>query len=552
MAISEVDRHLSRLSDLKRLRSPLEDDWNAIDELVFRRRSRFGNTTSRETYSRRLKGQRGDNTAGKGIDNLISGLESLMFGRAPYRVIPADDGERGSEPAQIIGDRLSERLNRALFNERAGFAPVRRKIFGGAAGFGTAGMITGIDMQEKALVFQHLPLPQTYIAEDHRGRVTTIYREFTLTAEQAVEWFRDGASSDVKRDMERQPDKRRVYVMAVEPAQNVTALPGSPKPSAVTYLDVGSNRVVQRGMWARMRAHIVRWETLEDSPYGWCPVLTILDEIKGTNKQVVSNLQAAHQMIRPQVYQAGGHGFNEVGRTPNSVINYAPSVVGGELKFERFPGPENLPISLEMQQASQGSIREGLYAHLLNVPIGPEMTATEFLGRLQEIVRAIGPSIGRFIAEWAQPAAASAMDLLASDHAFDDILAGSPYEGLPMAFWHVDFQSPVDRARDQDDAQSVTQMLQFTAAVAGVDPIAVQGFDADEAQHYVRRKIGAPAAILKSRDAMLQIRNTIAQQQALQQAIQTAGAAGAAGNELAALDQNAGLAGAAGFAGTQA
>lgn len=551
MAISEVDRHTSRLTDLKRLRSPLEDDWNAIDELVFRRRSRFGNTTSRETYSRRLKGKRGDNTAGKGIDNLISGLESLMFGRAPYRVVPADDGERGSEQAQVIGDLLSQRLNAAVFNERAGFAPVRRKVFGGSAGYGTAGMITGIDTQEKALVFQHLPLPQTYISEDHRGRITTIYREFTLTAEQAVEWFQDGVAPDVKRDMERTPDKRRVYVMAVEPARDLVALPGTPKPAKVTYLDLGANRVVSRGMWMRMRAHITRWEALEDSPYGGSPVLTILDEIKGTNKQVVSNLQAAHQMIRPQVYQAGGHGFNEVGRTPNSVINYAPSTVGGELKFERFPGPENLPISLEMQQASQGSIREGLYAHLLNVPIGPEMTATEFLGRLQEIVRAIGPSIGRFISEWAQPAAASAMELMASDNAFADILAGTPYEGLPMSFWHVDFQSPVDRARDQDDAQSVTQMLQFTAAVAGVDPIAVQGFNADEAQHYVRRKIGAPAAILKDRDAMLQIRNTIAQQQALQTAIQTAQAGAVAGQDLAALDKEAGLAQASGFAGTQ-
>ena len=544
MAIAEIDRIEGRFSDMKSARTVLEDDLNTIDEFVFRREARFGNQNDRSTFQRRYKGKRGDNTAGKGIDNLISGLESLMFGRAPYKVIPVNDSLRDNQDVEEIGDRIAERLNNAMFNERAGFAPIRRKIFGGAAGYGTAGMMTAIDVAEKALVFTHLPFPQCYLAEDHRGRVTTIYRETAMTAGQAISFFGEGVVSETtRRNAETRPDQKSTYLMAVEPDGSKSPYPGTPPPSKVTYVDTEAHKIIKRGMWRRLRANFVRWEGLENSPYGWAPTMTILDDIKSAQVMHRDNIAAGHQLLRPQIYKAGGGKYTELGRSPNSIVNYAPTTEGGELKFERMPGPENVPFTLEMLQWEQQGIREGLYAHLLNVPMTPDMTATEFLGRLQEIVRAIGPAIGRFIAEWAQPAAANALEMMAADHYFDDILAGTMFENVPIDAWHVDFVSPVDRARDQDDAQSIIQMLQFTASVGGVDQIAMQGFNADVAMHQLREKIGAPAELLKDLDAMQELRATLAQQQAIDTAIARTQQAGDAGQSLVGLDRAAGLAG---------
>lgn len=528
--MAEVDDYLSRLGTLRKLRAPLHDDWNTIDMFVLRRQPRFGRQNEIKDFERRFKGRRGDNTAGKALDNLASGTESLMFGREPYRVMARDDRLRDDPAVEKVADALSERLNGAMLNDRAGFAPVRRKIFMGCAAHGCSAMFTGIDTGRKSLTFQHVPLPQVFLSEDHRGAVDTVYREFSLTARQAIQRFGDRVHPSTREVARRDPEQAGRYLMVVEPVSEISTM------ARVVHVDVNNNMIVGRGMWRMPRFHAVRWESTEESPYGWSPVLRNLDDIKGINKQRESNYRAVHQLINPQVYVAGG-GYKYIGESPNAIVHYRPSTTGGTLQFERMPGPENVPISLEMIQADQASIREGLFAHLLNVPISPDMTATEFLGRLQEIVRAIGPAIGRLISEWGQPAAAAAFDLMYRDFAFTDILDGTPFESAPPDIWHIDFVSPVDRARDQDEANSILQMVQFAAAVGGVEPIAARTLDGEEAVRQLRDKIGAPAEILRDDDAMRQLRDTLEGTEALQQGVDIAGRAASAGRDIVELNR---------------
>ncbi|HHS9465458.1 TPA: portal protein [Raoultella planticola] len=367
------------------------------------------------------------------------------------------------------------------------------------------------DRDEGGLSFQQWLLSQCYVASTRRdGIVDTIYRCYQLTAAQAVKEFGEKNVSEKIRDAaKKSPDDKFEFMHCIFPRETymVNARLAKNLRFASYNVEVSGKRIVRESGYHEFPCCAPRWMKIPGTSYGIGPVYDALPDCKELNEtkrmeKAAQDLAIAGMWIaeddgvlNPRTVKVGPRRII----VANSTDSMKPLLTGADFN-----------VAFSAEDRLQASIRKIMMADQLQPQDGPAMTATEVHVRVALIRQLLGPVYGRFQAEYLQPLVERCFGLAYRAGAFPP----AP-ESLQDANFNVRYISPLARAQQLENVTAIERLGANVANLAQVAPEVTDLIDADEATRVIADALGVPAKVIRTSDAVEQLRQQ--RQQAQQQ-----------------------------------
>lgn len=531
-----ADKIVKRLAALKSLRWPHEEVWReCFDHTYPLRGSGFSSDVIDAQQGQTKRANLLDATATDAVRILAS---AIMSGLTPAnsRWFQLDVGQESEDERRWLDDSaqvLWENIHMANFDAAAFEAVVDVVCAGWFA------LYIEEDPDEGGLRFHQWPLSSVYASTtDPCEGVDTVYRCFTLTAEQAVAEFGEdeegieggksfGVSAKTAKLAKEKPDEKIEFVHAIYPRQPKIDNPRMARnlPVASCHIEVKEKRIVRESGYHEMPVIVPRWMLIPDSVYGVGPVFDALPDVKMLNELKRMELAAADLAIagmwiaeddgvlNPRTVKVGPRKII----VANSVESMKPLQTGA-----------NFQLSEKLTDQLQRAIRKVLMADQLQPQDGPAMTATEVHVRVNLIRQLLGPIYGRLQAEYLQPLIERCFGLAYRAGAFGpapDSIAGREFS--------VRYISPLARAQKLEDVTAIERLHMNIANIAQVKPDVLDLIDEDAAVRVLSDALGVPTKVVRKTADVEQLRQQRAQQQqAAQQQAQMAQVQQVAGEEM--------------------
>ncbi|MDR4742718.1 portal protein [Klebsiella pneumoniae] len=373
------------------------------------------------------------------------------------------------------------------------------------------------DREEGGFSFQQWPLAQCYVTSTRRdGIVDTIYRRYQLTAEQAIKEFgADKVSKKIRDAAAKKPDDKFDFLHCIFPRQNyvVNARLAKNLRFASYNVEVSGKLIVRESGYHEFPCCVPRWMKIPGTPYGIGPVYDALPDCKELNEtkrmeKAAQDLAIAGMWIaeddgvlNPRTVKVGPRRII----VANSTESMKPLLTGADFN-----------VAFTAEERLQASIRKIMMADQLQPQDGPAMTATEVHVRVALIRQLLGPVYGRFQAEYLQPLVERCFGLAYRAGVFPP----AP-DSLQNANFNVRYISPLARAQQLENVTAIERLGANVANLAKVSPDVTDLVDTDEATRVIADALGVPAKVIRSSDAVEQLRQQRqqAQQQQARQAL---------------------------------
>jgi hypothetical protein len=392
--------------------------------------------------------------------------------------------------------------------------------------------------------FEEWPLASCWAATSKRdGLVDTVYYQFSLTAQQAVnEYGADKVSDKISKTLEKKPYTLFNFVQAIFPREKEAD--GKPQrvkdkllPFASLHVEVDSKTVVRDSGYHEFPVVFPRWMKLPGSVYAQGPLSRALPDIKSLN-EVKRLVFANADMAIAGMWGAVDDGVIN----PKTVRIGARKIVMMASKDSFFPLQPggNFDLSMLVTQDLQKSIRRIMMADLLETNTeGPAKTATEWHYRVNLIRQLLGPMFGRIQSEYLIPLVWRCFWI-----AFRKGLLGEMPPEAQGDNLQLQFQGPLARAQKLEEVASMDRYEQSLLAQHQVAPTVLDNYNIDEATRHRADLLGVPAKLIVDMEEVKQLRQVRADQAAkVQQQQAQAQMTGKAGQAAPAVNQVAGIGG---------
>ncbi len=493
--------------------------WEDIATYVISRRANF---LEKSTSGEKLGSLIYDNTATGAVDDLASALHGNMTNPAiPWFGLIVE----GFEDDKTV-DAWLEEVSKALmtvFNTSSNFQTAINEVYLDLVSLGTADMFSDIVDGNKIRFTPENP-KNIVIAEDYQGRVETHYRLIQYTAAQIQERFPKATYSKGVQDALKDAkdlDKSFDILHLVAPYDERL----HPKPKGLKkgqrakyvslYLEKEEKNLLTSGMYSTFPYAVPRWSKMTGEKYGRSPAMKAMGDIRTLNELVKLTLAAVDKAVDPPV-QMPDEGFSSPINLGSRGTNfYDPAQQG---RIEPIMSGANIPAGLEQKAQLVDSIRTAFYLDRLELPGGPQMTATEILERTQRQMQRMGPVTGRLSNELLKPIIDRTYDLMVQIDALEEDeekrLLPEPPEVLDGVDFEIKYQSPLAKAQREFEFTSMQRLLSFIMPILEVSPEVGDKFDADKAVEIAVDILGVPGEVLNDNKTVKEIRE---QRAALQQ-----------------------------------
>lgn len=531
---------LKRLAEAKSARTIVEQHWRDCYDLTYPMRGSAmgldnpGAATSGTADSRLSNGldrqaQLYDSTGADAVRVLAS---QMVTGTTPSssRWIELKLDDVDDEGTQFL-EKLSELT--WLNIHASGFDPVAFEAMLDTTVAGCPALYVEEAPPEATVpyAFDLWPMASTYYATTRSdGVIDTVYREYTLTAEQAMGEFGALTPEKVREQAMAKPDATSTYVQAIYPRTD--AKPGSRLarnlPFASCTIHVESKKIVRERGYHEFPVVVPRWMKLPGSVYATGAVSEALPDLRTLNEIVGMVLQNADLAI------AGMWGAADDGvLNPKTVKIGARKIVMMASKDSMWPlqPATNFDVSAMEIDRLQRTIRRCLMADQLQPQDGPAMTATEVSVRVQLVRQILGPVYGRLFHDYLQRLVERCVGI-----ALRSGVLGIPPKSVQGREPRIEYENPLARSQRATDVQAMDLYEGAIGAQAGAGLTdAVDLYDWDESRRHRARLLGVPARLIPDADSVAQVRKqrqeaaAAAAQQAQQQQLLAGVAAGAQG-----------------------
>ena len=367
------------------------------------------------------------------------------------------------------------------------------------------------DREEGGYTFQQWPLSQVFVTSTRRdGIVDTVYRRYQLTAEQAVKEFgKDKVGAKILDAAKNKPDDKFDFLHAIFPRDGyvVNARLARNMRFASFNVDISNKQVVRESGYHEFPCCVPRWMKIPGGAYGIGPVYDALPDCKELNEtkrmeKAAQDLAIAGMWIaeddgvlNPRTVKVGPRRII----VANSTDSMKPLLTGADFN-----------VAFTAEERLQAAIRKIMMADQLQPQDGPAMTATEVHVRVALIRQLLGPVYGRFQAEYLQPLVQRCFGIALRAGVFSQ-----PPESLQNTNFNVRYISPLARAQQLEDVTAIERLGANVASMAAISQDVVDLVDTDEATRVVADALGVPAKVIRSADAVADLRQQ--RQQAQQQ-----------------------------------
>lgn len=511
---------IRRLGAMKSERSVHEHVWRACLDLTYPELSDglSGDSVDAGTAQNK-RAESLDSTAADGVRMLAS---QVMGGMTPANAVwPAFDVGDETDEEQRWLDHAAERVWEAIHGANYDAAKFEGLLYVMCAGW----MVLFIDEDGDRLTFQQFPIGQCYLAASRPGgRVDTLYREFRLSAEQAVAQYGDDVSQAVRDAAGKEPGKTFPFVHAIYPRTAYT--PGSKLPRnlpfASCHVEVASKKLVRESGYHEQPFVAPRWSQIPGSPYATGPVSQALPTIRRLN-ELLKLESVAMSRAAAGVYVAADDGV----LNPRTVrVRGGTVIVANDVNsIKELPTGADFNVTFSKADQMRAEIRRVLMADQLQPQDGPAMTATEVHVRVALIRQLLGPLYGRFQAEDLAPTVERVFGLLYRRGRPE--LGGRPGpvaiddapESLDQTTYRVRFNNPLAKAQKLEEVSAIERTVMLAGSMAQQGKAEVLDLiDGDQGLRIAAEGLGAPSKLLRDEKALKAFRaqREESQQQAAQ------------------------------------
>lgn len=512
-------------NDMLRIeRSTFEHHWQEVAEYVFPRADEFFD--SRRTPGERRTRRRFDDTALMALDHGAAAIESVVSPRGQkWHSIGLPEQVSQDYEALVWSDRVTDFLFRKRYAAVSNFASQMHEIYLSLLAFGT-GIMMVEDMLDGTIRYKSGHVAEFAYMENSRGQIDTVYRQYKLTAKQAVEKFGDRTAEKIRKVYEKTPHEKFDFIHCVQPNET------SGDDQYLSYhVCKESGTLMGTGFFRTFPYIISRWTTSPNEIYGRSPAMSVLSEIKMLNQIRKTDLRARHMAVDPPILAADQSRIRKYNNTPGAINYGALDDATGQKLVQPYISGTNISASNDTMNQSREFINRAFFLNLFQILVEtPQMTATEVLARTQEKGQLLTPTAGRQMNELLEPMIMREMDIYGSYGVFrDGQLLEMPESVKDVGGeYNVVYTNMLSRMQQTQEALGAQRVIQALLPLAQIDPSALKRLDFNEFADIMRVSEGAPARLFKSQERleseMMAEQQAAQMQQMMQAAPQMAGA----------------------------
>ena len=436
-------------------------------------------------------------------------------------LLETDDEEMNQLPA--VRDWLEDTqvaIRHSL--ENSNFYTQAHEMYLDLGSIGTACMyIAESRKPDRDLHFSTRHIKEFYILEDEEGEVDSVYRDIVLTARQAKERWGDRISRDIKKVVDKDPDREFHIIHAVYPRaeRDEDVRDNLNMPWASIWIEKENENLLEEGGYEEFPFVVPRWLISTGEVYGRSPAINSLPDIKTLNKMMETILDAGEKMVNPPLELPHDAYYGTFDMTPGA-LNYRKKGNRNETA-EPLQIGANLPSGYEMLQEKRDTISDAFFATQLQIIDKTEMTATEARVRTQENLKVLGPAFGRLQADFLEKLISRVINLLstATDGNGQPRLPPPPEEVRGKNL-KLRFVSPLAKAQQQGDLESLSFAITTALEWAQINPTVLDNVDFDMAYRELVDLSGAPRKMLRNPDDIAAEREQRANQQQAAQMVE--------------------------------
>lgn len=421
--------------------------------------------------------------------------------------------------------------------------------------FGTAVMLIYEDFDDVIRCFNPC-FGEYYIDNDGKFRPVIFYREFTLTIQQVVDEFGEESCSQNVTMLYNQPGgagltREIVVAHAIEPNDDRKGLgiPESFKFREV-YWEWGGSASLQGGAsyaagFLRKKGYheqlniCVRWDLVSNDPYGRSPGMDALPDIKQLQQEVKRKAQAIDKHVNPPMV-ADIQLKNQPASMLPGGVTYVSGMTTGKVGFAPVYTiqPELAALTEDLNEVRE-RIKETFFNNLFQTisqfETRSNVSATEIDARRAESIVMLGPVLDRIHNE----GLSIIIDRVFPMMVRAGILPPPPPE-IAGKSMNIEYVSMLATAQNAAGASGIERTLGLAGNLAGVDPAVMDNIDIDFALDKYSSLLNNDPRMIRSPDALAQIRQNRQAQQAQQQRVEMAEKLAAGAKTLSETDTGAG------------
>jgi hypothetical protein len=391
----------------KSARSNWESHWNEVIDLTHPRfADQVYNLDRPENRGQKRDNRVYEGTAIQANELLASALHGMLTSPTnPFFALTT--GDRATDEKDEVRRWLSEAgitLHDIL--NTSNFQTEIHELYLALGSIGTSVLLIEED-EDQVVRFQTRPIFEAVVAENARKVVDDMYRKFSMPFHQIEQKF-GPQSAELREIAESRAGMEFEIHHAIDPSL-VTAqekLQGIRYPSLyVMKMPSGTGgsyqtKILERKGYKEFPAVVPRWTKTMGEQYGRSPAMKALSDIKMLQVMMKTTVKGAQKtvdpvtifpddgIIRPMNFKAGGHGYYRAGTQDKPF----PLTTDARIDF-----------GIEMIKMIANRVREAFYIDQLQLPDGPQMTATESSFRKEDQQRTMGPVLGRLDHELLRP-----------------------------------------------------------------------------------------------------------------------------------------------------
>jgi hypothetical protein len=418
-------------------------------------------------------------------------------------------------------------------------------MWGDLGVFGTAPVLINEDYQD-VIHCTNYTCGEYFVGLSDRNVVDTLYREFTLTAKAAVQWFGyKNCSQAIQSAIDTGGNavlQEFVICHAIEP--NIGRFPELKVPKIFPFREVyweniGSN--VQGGVLRQTGLHefnalCPRWDVTSNDAYGRSPGMDALPDIKQLQQETKRKAQAIDKMVTPPVVADVQLKNQPTSLLPGGVT-YVAGVnnVGVKPIYTVIPPVQELKDDIKEIQQRIGTIfYNDLF--LMISQLDTVRTATEIDSRRAEQLVMLGPVLERSNNEALSPAIERTFGIMNRAKLFPP-----PPQQIQGKNIKVDFTSMLADAQNAVATASIERTLALAGNLVAVQPNIMDNIDTDEAVQDYGRRLRINPKLIRSDKDIAALRADKAKAAASQQALDATPGMAKAGKTLSETQVGGGM-----------
>jgi hypothetical protein len=523
-----VKAHLRNHDRLRGLRTPWESVFREIDERV----NPLGAGGWDSSTPGRVAGARNfDVTAVEGLDRFQAAMLAITV---PYQTqyIKLRFGDKDLDKLPNVRrwcEYAGDRLYAMRYAPHTGFGVQAGEDMRQLGSYGTGALWSGVK-PGRGLFYKALHLSEIFIEEDFSGQVSTVHREYQLTARQCLQEFGGDALTGKMRDAVQKnklDDKFRII--------HIVCPNGDLQPDAIDNrsmlvdsitIALDDKAILRRGGFHSMPIAVSRHVTGPGDVYGRSPALKVLPTIKGVNVMQQTNMRAGQKIVDPALAFYDDDGITSLVTKPGGAN---PGLVNerGQLMVQAMPTGSNLPVGLEMVEGERQVIRTAFLEDFFKLLTdeSPQRSATAVLEIASKQGVLVSPYAFRYQTEKQNPVTQRDLDLALRAGQIDPF----PPEVLEAgAYPIIEYENPLSRMARAEEAAGFTRWIETMAPMAQLDSGVFDHVNTDAAAPGLADVLGVRPSWISTPDEVATKRKARADAQAEQSGVdQLATAAGA-------------------------